>query len=141
LNGALSPDEKWMAYQSNEGGRSGVRVRPFPDPHSGKSPLFFEGGFRPEWRDEGREIFFRAKTGRGLVEMAVSATPGAKGLELGTPRIVWQLGSGVGNPEVAITRDGKRALVTRPVPATNTQTPLTVVVNWQEELKQRVPTR
>jgi Tol biopolymer transport system component len=135
--GALSPDEKWMAYQSNEGGRIGIHVRPFPDAHAGTRRVSIAGGSRPEWRGDGREILYRMTTGDRRVVMAVSVTPGAKGLELGTPRVAFQVGSARGNPQVAITRDGQRALVALPATATNTDTPLTVVVNWTRLLGEK----
>jgi eukaryotic-like serine/threonine-protein kinase len=129
--GALSPDEKWMAYQSNEGGRIGVYVRPFPDALADRQQVSgVEGGGRPEWRRDSQEIFYRTAMSRQLVVMAVSVTPAAKELKFGTPRVMWQR-PGPGNPGfAAITRDGQRALLSQPPPPTNTETPLTVIVNW-----------
>ncbi len=56
---ALSPDGRWIAYQSNETGRYEVYVRPFPDVGSGRWQISTQGGTVPRWAHSGREIFFR----------------------------------------------------------------------------------
>ena len=48
-NGAVSPDGRWLAYQSNESGRDEVYVRPFPDVNSGRWQVSVNGGTRPRW--------------------------------------------------------------------------------------------
>ena len=53
----FSPDGKWIAYDSNESGRSEIYVRPFPGP-GGKWQVSTEGGSRPEWSHDGRELFY-----------------------------------------------------------------------------------
>jgi Tol biopolymer transport system component len=53
----FSPDGKWIAYESNESGRSEIYVRPFPGP-GGKWQISTEGGARPEWSRDGRELYY-----------------------------------------------------------------------------------
>jgi serine/threonine protein kinase len=61
-NGTLSPDGRWMAHMSNASGRDEVYVRPFParDPPVTVSR---EGGMYPDWRRDGKELFFLAPDG------------------------------------------------------------------------------
>jgi dipeptidyl aminopeptidase/acylaminoacyl peptidase len=57
----FSPDEKWIAYISNESGRYEVYVRPFsggPAAASGKIQISSNGGDYPAWQRDGRELFF-----------------------------------------------------------------------------------
>jgi Tol biopolymer transport system component len=56
---SLSPDGRWLAYQSNETGRSEVFVRPFPG--GGGARLVSQGGgMSPRWARNGNEIFYVA---------------------------------------------------------------------------------
>ena len=56
---ALSPDGRWLAYQSDEAGRSEIYVRPFPGPGARVS-LSAEGGAEPAWSRDGRLLYYRA---------------------------------------------------------------------------------
>jgi serine/threonine-protein kinase len=55
---ALSPDDRWLAYVSNESGRNEVYVRPFPN-GSERWQISVAGGTEPRWRRDGRELFYR----------------------------------------------------------------------------------
>lgn len=59
--GALSPDGRWMAYASNESGRSEIYVEPVTGP-GGRRQLSTEGGDQPRWVRTGREIIYRNGT-------------------------------------------------------------------------------
>jgi hypothetical protein len=59
----FSPDGRWIAYQSNESGRSEVFVRPFPGP-GGKWQISTAGGFEPTWSRTRRELLYRAPDNR-----------------------------------------------------------------------------
>jgi Tol biopolymer transport system component len=54
---AVSPDGRWIAYQSNESGTVEVYVRPFPGP-GGRWQISSAGGTLPVWSRNGRELFF-----------------------------------------------------------------------------------
>jgi eukaryotic-like serine/threonine-protein kinase len=69
---ALSPDGKWLAYQSDETGQMEVYVRPYPGPGARVS-LSLRGGTEPVWAHSGRELFFRA--GDSLMAAAVAPGP------------------------------------------------------------------
>ena len=68
---AVSPDGRWIAYQSNESGRSAIYVRPFPNIDDGKWQVSPGVGFSPVWSRDGRELFYIAAGPDGRVMMAV----------------------------------------------------------------------
>ncbi|MBI2833800.1 MAG: serine/threonine-protein kinase, partial [Acidobacteria bacterium] len=69
----FSPDGRWMAYVSNESGRLEVYVRPFPGPGT-KWQISPNGGSQPQWRRDGKELFYIAADHR---LMAVAVKSGA----------------------------------------------------------------
>jgi Tol biopolymer transport system component len=125
----LSPDGKWLAYASDETGRSEIYVQRFPAPTSGKSLVSSGGGDQPGWRKDGKELFFLAPD-RKL--MSVDVKTGAA-LELGAPKPLFQTDA---PPSGAIFRnhyvpsaDGQKFLVVT-VPPEQSAAPLVVVLNW-----------
>ena len=58
LNPEISPDRRYIAYQSNESGRYEVYVRPFPKVDEGRWQASSGGGTRPVWARNGRELFY-----------------------------------------------------------------------------------
>jgi hypothetical protein len=125
--GQLSPDERWMAYQSTEAGPLEIFIRPFPDADGGKWNVSGSvPGLAPYWRDDGRELYYLGAGGR---MMAVSITPGATSIVAGQPRQLFQM-PGLRPQRFAVARDGKRFLVAHRQVAVETPTPLTVVINW-----------
>ena len=56
---AVSRDGRWLAYVSNESGRSEIYVRPFPNVDSARFTLSAGGGAEPVWSPNGRELFYR----------------------------------------------------------------------------------
>ena len=73
-NAELSPDGRWVAYQSNESGRFEIYVHPFPDLKAGRWQVTFAGGAYPGWTGNGRELAFIAGDGRMNV-LPVQTTP------------------------------------------------------------------
>jgi dipeptidyl aminopeptidase/acylaminoacyl peptidase len=69
---AFSPDGRWIAYDSNESGRTEVYVRPYP-PGGGKWQVSDGGGAYPRWSRDGRKLFYR--TDEGIMAAPVE-TPG-----------------------------------------------------------------
>jgi serine/threonine-protein kinase len=55
----FSPDGRWIAYASNESGRSEVYVRPFPGP-GGKWQVSTGGGQHPTWSRSRKELLYMA---------------------------------------------------------------------------------
>ena len=68
----FSPDERWVAYTSNETGRWEVFVERFPGAGVHQQ-VSYGGGAQPVWRRDGKELFYAAPDGK---LMAVTVTPG-----------------------------------------------------------------
>jgi hypothetical protein len=62
--GQFSPDTHWIAYASDESGRSEIYVQPFPTPPEGgsKTSVSRDGGNQPRWRRDGKELFYLSST-------------------------------------------------------------------------------
>jgi Tol biopolymer transport system component len=58
----LSPDRRWVAYQSDEDGRFDVYVAPRSSPGN-RRKITTRGGLQPRWREDGRELFFMESDG------------------------------------------------------------------------------
>ena len=86
--GQLSPDDRWMAYTTNEaGGMAEVFVQPFPA--SGRRwKISTTGGADPRWGRDGKELFYVAADGK---LMAVSVTPDAITFAPGVPQPLFDL--------------------------------------------------
>jgi eukaryotic-like serine/threonine-protein kinase len=138
LRPRLSPDGRWMAYQSDESGRFEVYVRPFPAVHEGRWQVSTNGGVSPMWGPDGNEMFYHHDTGLLRVPIKVSATfsPGAPArmfsVELPTDRL---------GPTYDVSPDGRRFLLVKMPTADAAASigPLLLVQNWQEELRERFP--
>jgi Tol biopolymer transport system component len=82
--GQVSPDGRWLAYNSNETGRSEVNVQPFPQ-GAGKWQVSTSGGFFPRWRRDARELFYTTQATGGKM-MAVDVKSAGSMFEAGTPK-------------------------------------------------------
>jgi hypothetical protein len=81
----------------------------------------------PKWRSDGKELFF---TDVGGSPMAVDVSANGAAFQAGVPKRLFDA-TGF---EWDVTTDGKRFLVVGQPPQT-AQTPITVVLNWQADLK------
>jgi Tol biopolymer transport system component len=131
-NAKLSPDGRWLAYQSNESGRNDVYVQSFPNA-SDKTRVSPAGGTSPRWRRDGKELFY-VGADRKLMSVLIRTSPTKLDLSSPTPLFEIQPQSGfpVRQP-YDVARDGQRFLVT--IPAESADTPITVVVNWAAGVK------
>jgi Tol biopolymer transport system component/tRNA A-37 threonylcarbamoyl transferase component Bud32 len=120
--GRVSPDGRWMVYQSDESGRSEVYLLRLGTAGS-RQQVSSEGGWSPIWRGDGRELFFLAPE---RAVQAVSFGPGDSP-ELGTPHVVRRLP--VGARDWDVSADGSRFLVLYPDESRADPT-ITVVANW-----------
>jgi WD40-like Beta Propeller Repeat len=59
---ALSPNNRWLAYQSDESGRMEVYMRAWPSLGS-KVQVSQNGGTEPTWSRDGKELFYRSGGG------------------------------------------------------------------------------
>jgi serine/threonine-protein kinase len=129
-----------MAYTSNESGRAEVYVRPFPEVNKDKWQVSTSGGNSPLWSRDGRELFYRS--GDSAIAVAVQTEPTFK---CGKPVPLFR-GTYV-FMYWDISPDGKRFLMMKETAATakpaapETPRKINIVLNWLEELKQRVPVK
>ena len=139
----ISPNGQWMAYTSREsvGSQPEVYVRPFPDLGEGKWQISTGGGQNPLWSHDGRELFYRA----GDSVFAVDVQTAEPTFKYGKPKLLFQgayiaIGHGWD-----LSKDGKRFLMLKRAETTPSAAEgprrINVVLNWLEELKQRVPTK
>ena len=139
----ISPDGRWLAYQSNESGQYEIYVGRADMVKTGeRSPVSSGGGQHAVWAPNGRELFY-AKPSGGLMRVTVesgSEWKASKPTQLIDGSYNWTSASGFGGRMYDVSRDGQRFLVLKPVESAGPTT-IVVVQNWLEELKQRVPAR
>jgi serine/threonine-protein kinase len=141
-NAEVSPDGRWLAYESDESGQSEVYVRPFPDVKTGRWQVSNGGGTRPVWAGNGRELFYFVPPGR---LMAATIQPGST-FSAASPRLLFegQYYYTITHRMYDVAPDGNRFLMIKAAPTAEGDKPsqqLVVVLNWTEELKRLVPTR
>jgi hypothetical protein len=131
----LSPDGKWLAYQSPVSSRQEIYVAPFPGPGPARQ-ISTDGGVEPLWSRDGRELFYQ----NGGRLMGITVTPGAA-WSSSPPHVVHEgrfLRSGNGNTDWTITRDGRRFLRIQLVAPERAITHVDLVLNWFEEARRVV---
>ena len=126
--------------KSAESGHMEVYVRPFPEVNKGKWPISTGGGESPLWSRDGRELFYR----KGGAVMAVSIDTKST-FSAGKQTLLFQGAYVTGyedSPAWDISPDGKRFLMIKPPAAAAAGLrKINIVLNWFEELKQRVPVK
>jgi serine/threonine protein kinase len=107
LNGAFSPDGRWVAYQTNTSSRYEIVVRPFPKKDPART-ISRDGGRYPRWRGDGKELFFVSPTG---TMMAVGFDP-ANGVPQGVPQPLFATQIRIAdNRPYAVDKNGQRFLL------------------------------
>jgi Tol biopolymer transport system component len=136
----LSPDGRWMAYDSDESGQGvDVFIQSYPDPRQKRLKVSPSHGSEPMWTKGGRELVYRE--GDKVMAVAIDLATGASG----PPRVLFS-GPYPDNPgwtrprSYDVTADGEHFLLTK-LPVEKSPPRVMVVLNWTEELKQRIPTR
>jgi Tol biopolymer transport system component len=129
--GRWSPDRRWLAYQSEESGRTEVYVRDMSE-GGGRWQVSTAGGEEPQWSRDGRELYYRNES--QLMAVAVDTRTTF------TPKVPTLLFEGVYNLRsdtgisYALTPRGDRFLMVR-LSEQNAVSTLTVVTNWFDELR------
>ncbi len=137
----VSPDGRWLAYQSTDSGQTQVFVRPFPNVDEAKIQVSTGGGIGPVWAKTGEQLFFQALDG---ALMSVDVRRGGS-WTAGTPtKLIDARYYGgtrlAGTANYDVSADGKRFLMLKESGADSNSPPTIVVVqNWTEELKRLVP--
>ena len=130
--GVFSPDGNWVAYTSDQSGRAEVYVNAFPT-SSFPIPVSGTGGSAPVWRDDDDELFYIADDGM-LTAVSVVYAPS---FSLGQGEALFSVPSATGRHPYEASDDGQRFLFS--IPAQSGSDTITVVLNWIEALRQRVP--
>ena len=131
----LAPDEEWIAYHSNESGRLEVYIATFPE-FSRKRQVSRAGGCQPQWRGDGKELFFLQLDGQLMSVTVDTAPPVGKGI----PKVLFQTRAKVvsmANYQYCPTGDGQRFLFIEP--EEGKVAPVRVVLNLHEELERLAP--
>jgi serine/threonine-protein kinase len=131
----VSPDNRWIAYSSNETGRREVYVRAFPDAGATKYQISNAGGINPQWNRNGRELFYLDATSN-LVSVPVTT---GTAFQAGTQRTLFSASKYAFNaffPQYAVAPDGERFVLIRG--ESDAAVHAVVVFNFVEELKRRM---
>ena len=133
---AFSRDGRWIAYDSDESGRSEVYVRPFPGP-GGKILVSTDGGAQPVFSADGRELFYR--NGDKMIAVPITVVPA---FHPSKPEVLFE------RPYLIlpfyprsydVSADGRRFLMIKENEQVSTATTLNVLLNLFDELKQKLP--
>jgi serine/threonine-protein kinase len=135
-NPEVSRDGRWIAYQSDESGTWEVYVRPFTDVAKGKWQVSEQGGSRPVWAHNGKELLYLTPD---WSVMSVTFTETAGAFVPSTPTRITALPAQFGVARAYdISPDDRRFLSIKPEDSTE-RVQINVVLNWFEELRKRVP--
>jgi eukaryotic-like serine/threonine-protein kinase len=126
----MSPDGKWIAFQSNESGQTEIYVAPFP-PTGAKWTVSQNGGITPHWRDDGRELFFLQPSNMNVMAVPVElgATP-----KIGKPMPQFRLPSATDTWDVSA--DGQRIIAAAQRGPEPVREPMTLVQNFDVALRE-----
>ena len=147
INPEVSPDGRFLAFQSNVSGVWKVYVAPYPDPRSGRrEPVSPDSGVQPLWSRDGRHLFYLTLEGD---MMAVPVAPGVRdwSAAAGARTRLFDARAYYRGDAVLVFRtydvagDGRFLMIRPAAPATATGTPpmLKVVQNWLVEIAGRLP--
>jgi dipeptidyl aminopeptidase/acylaminoacyl peptidase len=130
----FSPDGRWIAFESDESGAPEIYVTPI-DAVGSRRRVSVGGGQTPRWQRDGKELYYMAPHG-GVMSVRITLGPV---LHFEPARQLFVVADRVVNDIYDVSPDGQRFLV-------NTATerdlpPITVILNWQEELKRLLPVR
>jgi eukaryotic-like serine/threonine-protein kinase len=133
--GQISPSGKWLAYRSNESGTSEIYVLAFAPNNPAarrKWRISTDGGMEPQWRADGKELFYL----NGSTLMSVEVKGDGAEFEAGLPKVLFDtiLTSNITRNRYAASRDGQRFLM---VTMTKDQVhpEIHVLLNWEAALR------
>jgi hypothetical protein len=138
----FSPDGRWIAYQSDESGRTEIYLRPFAPPGAapaadrGQWTVSTAGGISATWRPDGKELYYLDPAG---AMMAAPITVTGSTLEPGPPVVLFAtriLGAGIDaqqGRQYDVAPDGRFLINTV---LDSAATPITLLMNWHPETKQ-----
>ena len=144
-NGEISPDGKWLAYQSNDAGQDQIYVRSFSG-SGGKWQISTAGGLQPLWARNGGELFYLDLNG---ALMSVTVSRGSSWSATAPTKLFegpYFFGGAVTNAAgrtYDVSNDGRFIRIKLPA-VTDQIAPnrsVVIVKNWFDELKRLVPAK
>jgi hypothetical protein len=136
----FSPDGRWLVYESGESGTGQIYVQPFP-PNGAKYQVPTNGGSQPLWSPDGKQLFYLENMGARfrLVTVDIRTQP-SFAVGAPTPLPIADIMQR-GDRAYDVTPDGKQFIVMLPPSETKSGDALqiNVVLNWFQDLRQRVP--
>ncbi|HVA93629.1 MAG TPA: protein kinase [Candidatus Dormibacteraeota bacterium] len=132
---ALSPDGKWLAYGSPEGGTPQLYIQRFSGGGT-RWQVSTDNVYAPKWRRDGKELFYYSLANKLI--MSVQITQQGSSLTVGKPTPLSQanLLGGVYGRAIDATADGKQFVVISQA-GEQASPPLTLVTNWPALLKKQ----
>jgi hypothetical protein len=135
VSSKLSPDGKYLAYESDESGRYEIYVQPFPQ--GGRiSPISANGGRQPRWRGDGKELFY--VTGNVVFAVPVTTVGGFSAAE---PQRLFEAAPGAfegPGHHYTVTPDGQKFIIVEDAEGEPATAPaIQVTQNWFAEFKGR----
>ena len=130
---AISPNEHWIAYESDETGRSEIYIQEYPEGKKNHR-VSTGGGVLPKWSHDGKELFYRD------YNALMAVTVGPDGTVTSEP---YRIYDSVIDYESTynsydISPDDRKFLIIRQDPG-SIPNQLNVILNWTEELQRLVP--
>jgi dipeptidyl aminopeptidase/acylaminoacyl peptidase len=131
-NPTMSPDGRYVAYQSNDAGRDDIYVRDAQGA-GGRWQVSTSGGEEPSWSSDGTELTYRTESRLMAVPVQTKGT-----FTMGIPHLlfngVFPMRSDTG---ISYDSDGahRRFLMIRLASSSDTGTALHVVLNWKDDLE------
>jgi len=133
----LSPDGRWMAYDSDESGRIEVYAQSYPNPSLKRWKVSPANGSEPMWTRGGRELVYRK--GDSVMAVSVDLENGRSGPPKALFGGPYPDSPGWTRPRsYDVSRDGERFLMTK-LPAEERRPRIAVVLNWFAELRAKAP--
>jgi serine/threonine-protein kinase len=132
---ALSPDDRWLAYASDESGTMEIYVRPFPETSSAKWQVSTAGGSQPVWSRSGRQLYYL----NGKNEMVSADIRPGTTFGVGEQRALFSAAPFLGLgpvPSFVVTGDDRRFLMLREGEAAQ-ESQLIVALHWLDGLKEK----
>jgi serine/threonine-protein kinase len=138
-NGVVSPDGRWLAYESDSSGQFEIYVRPFPNVNDGEWKVSTSGGTRPLWAPNWQELFYVGPSG---AVMAARVDARGSAWSAGAPQKTvvgpYLTLTSVSGRTYDVSPDGQRFLMVKQ-PATRAPAQIVIVQNWFEDLRRLVP--
>jgi dipeptidyl aminopeptidase/acylaminoacyl peptidase len=125
----FSPDGKWIAYESNQSGRSEIYVQPFPNGRT-YGPLSSRGGTQVRWRSDAKELFYIAPDSRLMsVPIQLDSSRNTLEAQAAVPLFVARVGSQASRHQYLVDRTGERFLLNLLLDEEGGY-PIRMILNW-----------